>query len=115
VSHRSRLTDTRTATALLDEAAAIVEAEWMLLEQDEDLWREVADLFAEMPAPRPCSPRAGVATSQLRRPRKPLADNPWRWHPRGWPPLQVWATQRSPPWTLVVSTERLLSDWGVMP
>jgi hypothetical protein len=59
VSHRSRLTDTRTATALLDEAAAIVEAEWMLLEQDEDLWREVADLFAEMPRPGPVRPAPG--------------------------------------------------------
>jgi hypothetical protein len=47
-------TNTQWATSLLDEAAAIVEAEWMRLQQDEALWeREVADLFSEMPAPRP--------------------------------------------------------------
>ena len=37
---------------LLDEAAAIVEAEWIRL-QDEALWEdEVADLFTDLPAPR---------------------------------------------------------------
>jgi hypothetical protein len=61
-------TDTQTATVLLDEATAIVEAEWMRLQQEEeDLWCAVADLFAEMPAPRPRPPRTGV-TVQLQRP-----------------------------------------------
>jgi hypothetical protein len=64
-------TDTQTATVLLDEATAIVEAEWMRLQQEEeDLWCEVADLFAEMPAPRPRPPRTGV-TVQLQRPSRP--------------------------------------------
>ena len=37
---------------LLDEAAAIVEAEWMRL-RDEALWEdEVTDLCADLPAPR---------------------------------------------------------------
>jgi hypothetical protein len=91
-------TDTQTATtALLDEATAIVEAEWMRLEQDEDLWREVAELFAEMPAPWPCPPRGSVATTPPRRSGQPLPANPLRQRPRGWPPAQVWATQRSPP------------------
>ena len=50
-------TNTAWATSLLDEAAAIVEAEWMRLQQDEALWeREVADLFSEMLAPRPARP-----------------------------------------------------------
>ena len=54
-------TDTQTATVLLDEATAIVEAEWMRLQQEEeDLWCAVADLFAEMPAPpAPSAPYRG--------------------------------------------------------
>ena len=69
-------TDTQTATALIDEATAIVEAEWMRLQQEEeDLWCEVADLFAEMPAPRPRPPRTGV-TVQLQRPSRPLPPAP---------------------------------------
>ena len=47
-------TDTAWATSLLDEAAAIVEAEWIRLQQDVALWeRELADLPADLPAPRP--------------------------------------------------------------
>ncbi|MDT5304025.1 MAG: hypothetical protein QOG79_7561 [Mycobacterium sp.] len=88
-------TDTARATSLLDEAAAIVEAEWMRLEQD--LWREVADLFAEMPAPRSSPPRVGVATTQRRRSGPPLPDTPRRWAPRRRPAMPVWVTQRSPP------------------
>jgi hypothetical protein len=90
-------TDTQTTTVLLDEAAAIVEAEWMRLEQDEDLWREVGDVFAEMPAPRSHPPRASVATSQLRRSGPPRPDTLRRWPRRRRPAMRVWATQRSPP------------------
>jgi len=44
-------TDTQWATSLLDEAAAIVEAEWIRLQQDEALWqRELADLAADLPS-----------------------------------------------------------------
>ena len=57
-------TNTAWATSLLDEAAAIVEAEWMRLQQDEALWeRELADLPADLPAPRPGPPRVGVTTT----------------------------------------------------
>ena len=60
-------TNTAWATSLLDEAAAIVEAEWMRLQQDEARWeREVADLFSEMPAPRPGPPRVGATTTPRR-------------------------------------------------
>ena len=62
-----RATNTQWATSLLDEAAAIVEAEWMRLQQDEALWeRELADLFSDIPAPRPCPPRVGVTTTARR-------------------------------------------------
>ena len=89
-------TDTQTATALLDEATAIVGTEWIRLQHEADLWREIADLFAEMPAPRPGPPRTTV-TIQRQRPRRPLAANRRRWPPRGWPARKIWATQRSPP------------------
>jgi hypothetical protein len=93
--------DTQTATALLDEATAIVEAEWMRLQQEEeDLWREVADLFAEMPAPRPRPPQTGI-TTHLQQPGQPLPANRRRWPPHGWPQRKIWATQRSPPWDRV--------------
>ena len=67
---------TAWASSLLDEAAAIVEAEWIRLQQDEALWeREVADLPADLPAPRPGPPRrrhhhpaAVVRPTEARRP-----------------------------------------------
>jgi hypothetical protein len=91
-------TDTQWATSLLDEAAAIVEAEWMRLQQDEALWeRELADLAAEVPAPRPGPPRVGVTTTARRWPGPPRpADRRW-WPTRPWPATPIWATQRSPP------------------
>ena len=59
-------TDTAWATSLLDEAAAIVEAEWIRLQQDVALWeRELADLPADLPPPRPAPPRVGVTTTQV--------------------------------------------------
>ena len=49
-------THTAWATSLLDEAAAIVEAEWIRLQQDEALWeRELADL-AGRPSCAPARP-----------------------------------------------------------
>ena len=66
-------TTTAWATSLLDEAAAIVEAEWIRLQQDEALWeRELADLSAEMPARRPGPPRVVVTTTARRWPRPPM-------------------------------------------
>ena len=47
-------TDIRWDHSLLDEAAAIVEAEWIRLRQDEGPWEpELANLLAEGSAPRP--------------------------------------------------------------
>jgi hypothetical protein len=95
-------TDTQWATSLLDEASAIVEAEWIRLQHDEALWeREIADLSAEMPAPRPSPPRIGVTTTARRRSGQPMPDDRRR-PTRRWPPIPVWATQRSPPWQLGV-------------
>lgn len=91
-------TNTQWATSLLDEAAAIVEAEWIRLRQDEALWeRELADLAADLPAPRPGPPRVGVTTTALRRSGQPIPEARRRWPMRRWPPTPIWATQRSPP------------------
>src|ERR1700758_4715998 len=87
---------TQWATSVLDEAAAIVEAEWIRLQHDEALWDELADLLAEMPAPRPGPPHVGVGTSGRRRAGQPTSDHRRRSPPRRWPPMPVWATQRSP-------------------
>ena len=91
-------TDTAWATSLLDEAAAIVEAEWIRLQQDVALWeRELADLPADLPAPRPAPPRVGVTTTARRWPGPPRPEDRRRWPARPWPATPVWATQRSPP------------------
>jgi hypothetical protein len=86
---------------LLDEAAAIVEAEWMRL-QDEALWEdEVADLCADLPAPRPAPPSTRV-TAATARPRScPSMPDRRRWPTWRGPATPVWATQRSPPLRLV--------------
>jgi hypothetical protein len=91
-------TNTDWAISLLDEAAAIVEAEWMHLQQDEALWeREIADQLTELPAPRPAPPRVGATTTQRRWPGHPMPDHRRRWPTRPYPAMPVWATQRSPP------------------
>ena len=91
-------TTTAWVTSLLDEAAAIVEAEWIRLQQDDALWeRELADLPAERPAARPGPPRVGVATTARRRPSPPTPADPRRWPVRPRPATPIWATQRSPP------------------
>jgi hypothetical protein len=99
-------TNTDGATRVLDEAAAIVEAELIRLQQDVALWeREVADLFAESPVPRPGPRRVGVTTAQ-RWPGPPMPDHRRRWPARRWPAKPVVATQRSPPPRAGGSSER---------
>jgi hypothetical protein len=89
---------TQWAISLLDEAAAIVGAEWIRLQQDEALWeRELADLLAETPAPRPGPTRVGITTACRRWPGQPRPDGRRRCPPGRWLPVPVWATQRSPP------------------
>ena len=91
-------TNTAWATSPLDEAAAIVEAEWIRLQQDEALWeRELADLLSEMPAPRPGPARVGATTTARRRSGQPMPHDGRRCPTRRRPATPVWATQRSPP------------------
>jgi hypothetical protein len=97
--------DTLWATSLLDEAAAIVEAEWVRVQQDEALWERE---LAEMPAPRPGPPRVGVTTTRRRRSGHPMPDHRRRWPKRRWPTTPVWATQRSPPANSGVLLKRIV-------
>jgi hypothetical protein len=85
----------------LDEAAAIVEAEWMRL-QDEALWEEeVADLFSDLPAPRPAPPCTRVTATTERPWSGPSrSDDRRRWPTWRQPATPVRATQRSPPLSL---------------
>jgi hypothetical protein len=63
-------TDTQLpSAAVLDEAAAIVEAEWLRLTRDEDQWeRELAEFLAELSAIRRRPTRNGNTTAALGRP-----------------------------------------------
>ena len=90
--------------SLLDEAAAIVEAEWMRLQQDEALWEDVvAYLCADLPAPRPAPPRTRVTATTARPwPGPSMADDRRRWATWRRFATPVWATQRSPPLSLVL-------------
>ena len=91
-------TETQSVTGLLEEAAAIVQAEWIRLQQDEVLWeREITDVSAEIPAPLPAPRRFGVTTSRRGWQGQPVPDERRRWPVSRWPPTPVWATQRSPP------------------
>jgi hypothetical protein len=97
------VTDSVWVNSLLDEAAAIVEAEWRRL-QDEALWEEeVADLCADLPAPRPAPPRTRVTATTARPWSCPsMPDDRRRWPTWRRPATPVWATQRSPPLSLVL-------------
>ena len=76
-------TVTTAGADLLHEAAAILEAEWIRLQQDMALWeREVADLPAELTAPRPGPPRVVMATTMRRRSAHATAGDRRRWRPR---------------------------------
>ena len=90
-------TDTRhDELMLLHAAEAIVEAEWIRLQCDQDMWdRELAELCDPtlMPWRRP--PRARTTTVRGR-PATAPSQTRW-WRARGCPRRRVWATQRSPP------------------
>jgi hypothetical protein len=91
-------TDTQWVTSLLDEAAAILEAEWIRLRQHRAQWeRGVAGLFSELLAPRRSPPRVGVTTTQGGRSGPPMPEDCGGRPTRRRPSMPVWATQRSPP------------------
>jgi hypothetical protein len=92
------VTDIQWATTVLDEAAAIAAAEWMRLEQDEQLSeREAAGMRAQLPVARPSRPHSGLTIGQCRRAGDMNPEDPRPRGPRRRPAHHVWATQRSPP------------------
>jgi hypothetical protein len=84
--------------AVLDEAEAVVEAEWMRLTQDWDQWeRELAGFLTEPPAP-PSRPPRSCTTAAGRRPTAPSPRRRSVMSPLRRPPVPtVWPTQRAPP------------------
>ncbi len=90
---------TRTLWAVdpLEEAAAIIEAEWMRVLRDRPAAaHDVADVPADEPSRQPIRDRLRIATDQLpQRLPVPCDRNGWLRRRRG--ALPVWPTQRSPP------------------
>lgn len=90
-------TSTLWAVSPLEEAAAIVKAEWIRLQHENAVSDgAIAVLPAEQSAPAPSRVHVGVATT-----RQPSLDNPApddrRARPTWRPAMPVWPTQRSPP------------------
>jgi hypothetical protein len=83
--------------AAIDEAEAIVEAEWIRLAGGDLQEDALTHPAAEMPNPRPRPPL--VVTTTARRPRRGAAQSrcTTTWPALPWPSLRVVATQRSPP------------------
>jgi hypothetical protein len=91
------LTETVIEEAVIEEAEAIVRAEWMRLHHDSAL-REQARRAAcsEMPAARPCPATVATLSAIVKRSRPSPARRRTR-SPRRGGPQRVWPTQRSPP------------------
>jgi len=92
------ITDALTET-VIEEAEAIVRAEWIRLHHDTALREQArrAAACCEMPAARTCSPTVATSTAILKPSRLwPPRRRP-RWPRRGGPQRRVWPTQRSPP------------------
>jgi hypothetical protein len=85
------------AVAAIDEAEAIVEAEWIRLAGGDLPEETLTDPSAEMPKPRPRPPLAVTATARRRRPGAAQSRCTAMWPALAWPRLRVVATQRSPP------------------
>ncbi|WP_131590569.1 hypothetical protein [Mycolicibacterium setense] len=87
---------TQLCPAVLDEAAAIVQAEWMRLGHGQEHAGAAAGTLAELPAPAYSRPSVCVLTAISRPGRTPPN---WAGGGPEWrrPAQQVWPTQRSPP------------------
>lgn len=94
---RDALTETVIAEAVIENAEAIVRAEWMRLHHDSVL-REQArgTACSEMPAARPCPATVATVFAIVKRSR-PSPPTRRTGSPRRGGPQRVWPTQRSPP------------------
>jgi hypothetical protein len=87
--------DTLTVPAI-DEAEAIVRAEWMRIEHDDALRQHARHtVCSEMPAARPRPVKCAAVI--LERPRTIPLRRRAGWPPKCGPARRVWPTQRSPP------------------
>jgi hypothetical protein len=83
--------------AVIDEAEAIVEAEWIRVAGGDLSEDALIDPSDEMPKPGPRPPVAVTATARRRRPGAAPSQCTAMWPALPWPRLRVVATQRSPP------------------
>jgi hypothetical protein len=107
-----------TATLLtvdpLEEAAAIVEAEWLRVRQDRAVsMRQVIDRSAEMPAFVLHRVRVRAAIVEQGSPGYPVPDDRSARRPCRRSAMRVWPTQRSPP-PNPRELRKVLSDREVM-
>jgi hypothetical protein len=89
---------TQLMPAALDEAAAIVEAEWIRLQQQ--VAASGDDHYAEpkeSPAPQACPPRVALGTACVRRPGPQSVTGMGNQLIPREARLEIWATGRSPP------------------
>jgi hypothetical protein len=103
------VTCTQAITAALDEATAIVEAEWMRLQQQGAASVDDHDAQPKgAPAPQVRPPGLALGVACVRRPGPPSITS------AGCQPicrearLEIWATERSPPGGSVISERK---DW----
>jgi hypothetical protein len=90
------MTHATLASAALEEATAIVEAEWIRLAQESQRADDITEIHAELPAPRVLTPAVRTQTTTLDRSGCAVIRSQGRL-PTSWVNLRVWATQRSPP------------------
>lgn len=81
---------------VIDEAAAIVEAEWMRLMADER-WARAAASYMELPVALIVRARLSVLTDRYRKGLSDLTFDSVDAQPTRRRAANVWATQRSPP------------------
>jgi|GEM_PF-2250515 hypothetical protein len=92
--------------ALLDEAEAIVHAEWMRLQCGASRDAARYAVCSEMPAARPCLVTSATLTATIGRSRQAPERCRAGWPSRGGPQRRIWPTQRSPPQVLPSSVEQ---------
>ncbi len=109
----SELTTDTLAETVLDEAEAIVCAEWRRLHHDSASRKDaLTGGRAEMPAARRRPQRIATRSATLRRPAMTHPARRGGWPARRWLGLPVWATQRSPPQhSEVTETKRVVEPW----
>ena len=90
-------TSTVWATSLLEEAAAIVEAEWIRLQDDQAVAERAGIPPGEEPAARRSVACLGVTTALRPSPDDRTPDDRRGSRARRRPAQPVWPTQRSPP------------------